>query len=187
MIESEQQQEISPEFGRIPAYQSPLMALGSSIITLTNPEDEISKLELTFRNVSPDKKGNLVPLGPPLLNEDGVSRMVGLTQSFVNKVLVLGDTPEKEKMEILLSQAETVITELMLNWKRYGINPVTRYSTRKTIITEIMNMCIITVNRSTKEGDRRFWKGSTMEYTTRIDQGQPKRSIWSKLSPFGGK
>ena len=166
-------------------YMSPLQALGSSIITLTNPDDELYHLELTYRNVTIDNRGNTKPLGPPLMNNDGIGRMIGLTRSFVNKIHIMGTIDKIEKSGLLLNQAQTIQGELMINWKIYGIDKRNRNSTRSTISTAAMNICIVTANRALNEGDRRFWKGSTHEITTRMDQGSTKKGLMSRVMGWG--
>jgi len=169
----------------IPNYMSPLQALGSSIITLTNPDDELYHLELAFRNVTIDNRGNQIPLGPALMNDDGIGRMIGLTRSFVNKIHIMGSIDKIEKSGLLLNQASTIQGELMINWKGYGIDKRNRNSTRTTISTSAMNICIVTANRALNEGDRRFWKGSTHEITTRMDQGSQKKGLMSRVMGWG--
>ena len=50
-------------------YANPLNNYGSSIVMMTNPDDELYKMELTFRSQVVDGKGNVTSVGDPLMNE----------------------------------------------------------------------------------------------------------------------
>ena len=57
---------------RSAAFMSPMQQYGSSILELTNPQNELLKMELTFRAMILDKDGNERQIGKPLMNEEGI-------------------------------------------------------------------------------------------------------------------
>ena len=134
-----------------------------SIILLTNPDTELHKLELTFRNIILDKKGNAARVGDPLMNDEGVRSVIGQVQALVSQVTVMSNLDERTRDALRDFFADTLAKDLMLNRKHYAI---TNMSARDRIFMESVSMSIITMNRAADEGERKFWKGSQQEIIT---------------------
>ena len=165
-------------------YQSPMYNFGSSIVTLTNPEDEIYRLELALRSMVVDAAGNGVQKGKPLMNDLGVCRIVGHVQTIVSRVTIMSNLDEKDLPMLLKHYGNAIIVDLMVNRKTYEIlEPVN--ATRRTIFTECINVAYICARRAFEEGEKRFWKGSQQDITTRVE-GQSGKSGWlNKLMGIG--
>ena len=80
----------APEIKSSP-YTNPLHTYGSSILLMTNPNDELYKMELTFRSQYVDSEGKLQNLGEPLMNDLGISSIIGIVQSVVNRVTIFSN------------------------------------------------------------------------------------------------
>lgn len=158
---------------------NPMNNYGGSIIYLTNPDNELRKLELTLRNAIEDEQGNVISKGPPLLNEEGIRSIVGLVQSVVNQVTIMSSLQEWEVESIGDMLADTLARDLMVNRKSYQI---INASARDRIFTNALITARVTMNRARNESDKRFWKGSTQEITTRVDTDQQRRGF--SLFPF---
>jgi len=76
---------------------------------------------------------------------------------------------------------DTLAKDLMMNRKRYDIKtPAARDKIYFTALAE----SFICMKRAYEEGEKRFWKGSQQEITTRIE-GQQQRSPLKKLMGWG--
>lgn len=173
MIESDEKQP--PSY-----FSSPLQNYGGNILYLTNPDSELHKLELTLRNEVEDDNGELHSRGEPLLNEEGVRSVIGLVQSIVNQVTIMSSLQDWEVESIGDMLADTLARDLMVNRKRYGI---TNASARDKVFFSVLSTARITMNRGRNESDKRFWKGSTQEITTKVDTTGQRRGF--SLFPFG--
>jgi hypothetical protein len=157
---------------------------GSSIIRLTNPERVLERVELDLRRQRKNEFGEAVLMGEPLCNEVGVSAMLGHAHSLVNQVTVLSNFSKRDVMIMMQHFSDAVIIDLMCNRLKYGVLEPSNVS-RTTILAILTNACYPVVKRAFEGDDKRFWKGSTHEYTARID-AQDKGGWLSKL-PFMGQ
>lgn len=161
-------------------YSSPMDRFGSSILLLTNPANELYKLELTLRSKKETQEGNVVEIGPPLLNDKGISSILGICQSLINQVTIMSNLTKTEVSGLMDFLGDTLARDLMMNKEDYGIESNT---TRDRIYFSVLSSAFITLKRAYEEGDKRFWKGSVHEIQTRVDRGE-KAGILSRLNPF---
>jgi len=176
MSEMEQQQ---PQVRSSP-YQAPMHQYGSAIILLTNPENELFKMELTFRSMKTDKDGNAIPTGEPLMNEFGVSSVIGTIQALVNQISIMSNLKSGEISNLTNYIGDTLARDLMMNKTAYGIKSATA---RDKIYFTALSTSFITLKRAFEEGDKRFWKGSVQEIRTSTDAGK-KGGFMSNLNPW---
>jgi hypothetical protein len=162
-------------------YMSPMHMYGSAIITLTNPEDELYKLELTFRSARLDKDGEPQQYGEPLMNEHGISSIIGIVQGIVSRDAVLSNFNKTDIPALMDFLNDTLCRDLMINRVPYGIMS---QSARDKIYFTAMSMAYITLKRGFEEGDKRFWKGSVQEIHSKIESPNQKKGILSALNPF---
>ncbi|RLA46935.1 MAG: hypothetical protein DRR04_05330 [Gammaproteobacteria bacterium] len=156
-----------------------------SIILLTNPDQELHKLELTFRNIVLDKKGNPTQVGTPLMNDEGVRSVIGQVQSIVSQVTVMSNLDDEVRDSLRDFLADTIAKDLMLNRAKYQIENA---SARDRIFMEAIAMAIITMNRAANEGERKFWKGSQQEIITHGNMpGGAKGGLLTRALGWGGK
>jgi len=172
MVDETQQPQI-----RSSPYQSPMHNFGSSIILLTNPENELYKMELTLRSMVVDGEGNPNAVGTPLMNELGISSVIGIVQSIVNQVTIMSNLSKHEVPMLIDFLGDTLAKDLMMNRVSYEIGTA---SARDKIYFTSLSSAFICMKRAFEEGDRRFWKGSQQEITTRIE-GQQKRNAFTNM------
>lgn len=167
-----------PDARSVP-YNTPMHNFQSAITTLTSPEDELYMMELELRSMSVDKDGNVTQIGEPLLNDEGIRSIILQVRSAMSRVAIMSNLKEIGVANITLYLAESVAKDLMMNRIKYNI----KNSMARTKIFRCVNTNVyIALKRPQDEGERRFWKGSQQEITTRIDGGSGKsKSMWSSI------
>ncbi len=179
-MSEEQQQQEAPQVRTSP-YQSPIHAYAGSILLLTNPENELFKLELTLRGMV-EVKGQVKTIGEPLLNDEGVRSVLGQAQALVNRVTVMSNLEDREISALMDFLADTLAKDLMLNRAFYDVR---NSSTRDRVFYEVLATTFVCLRRAHGEGERKFWKGSTQEINTNIGGMQKKQGFLSKALGWG--
>lgn len=182
-MNTEMQQQQAPQIRSTP-YQSPMGLYGSSILYLTNPENELYKLELTLRGQVVDKDGNVKQTGPALMNEQGICSIIGELQTIVNQVTVMSALDKREIPVLMEFLADTVAKDLMLNSGRYELDA----HDRDKVFFCILTSGFICMKRATSEGlsDKKFWRGSVQEITSKVEGNTGKKGgILSRLTGWG--
>lgn len=163
---------------RTSPYMSPMQQYGSSIILMTNPESELQKMELTLRSMRLDSEGNPVAAGEPLMNDKGVSSILGTVQSIVNQVTIMSNLDNDEIESLMMFLADTLVRDLMVNRVTYKIKS---FAAREKIFFTCMSSAFITMKRAFEEGDKRFWKGSVQEIRSTTESEPRKGGIFSNI------
>ena len=178
-----QQDNAQPQIRSTP-YASPMYNFGGSILLLTNPENQLHKMELKLRSIATDKSGVIIKLGEPLLNDVGINSIIALTESIINQDTVMSNLKDTEIKDIFDFLADTLAKDLMVNRITYGIKD---FSSRDKIFFIVISSSFICMKRANEEGERRFWKGSQQDITTRVEGMQGKKSLFSRVTGWGGK
>ena len=178
----EEKQPVEEQQPRPTIYQSPMNQYGSSILTLTNPEDELYKMELSFKGIILDKEGNPQKKGYPLMNEKGITSVIGQVQIIFNRVTIMSNFTKYDVPILLNFLGDSLAKDLMMNRKNYEINST---ADRDKIYFAVLSSSSICLKRGFEEGDRWFWKGSTQEITTTVVGGQQKQGMLSSLMGWG--
>lgn len=164
-------------------YQSPMHNYGSSIMYLTNPEHELYKLELTLRSEILDTEGKPKKMGEPLMNEKGICAVIGIVQTIVNQVTVMSVLDKREIPVLMDFLADTLAKDLMLNTGAYEM----RKQDRDKVFFTVLTSAFICMKRATDEGlsDKKFWRGSVQEITSKIEGQQKKGGLLSRITGWG--
>lgn len=153
------------------AYQSPIQAYSGAILVMTDPNDELYQLELQLRGLALNSSGQLIKMGDPLLNDKGILSVISQMKSIVHQITIMSNLDKKEYPNLLKFWGGSLINDLMINRSVYGVdNP----SSRTKIYIMCMSMAYVTAKRAFEAGDKKFWKGSQQEITTRFEGVGPK-------------
>jgi len=152
-------------------YSSPMHNYGGSILMLTNPDNEIYKLELSMRGERVNKDGEAIKVGQPLMNEQGINSIIAQVQALVNQVTIMSNLDDNDIPILMDFLGDSLAKDLMLNRVNYEM---TDAAARDKIFFEALSTTFVCLRRAYKEGDKRFWKGSQQEITTRVENGQKK-------------
>lgn len=156
-------------------YASPMHQYGASIILLTNPENELYRLELTLRNAIADEEGKLQQYGDPLLNDEGIVAVLGMTQTILNQVTIMSNFSKYEIPQLMQFLNDTVARDLMMNRKRYDINDG---SARDKIHFSVLTYAFIAMKRAFEQGEKKFWKGSQQDIRTEVVGANSQKRGW---------
>lgn len=170
------------------AYQNPMQTYTGAILVMTDPQDELYQLELQLRGLKQTANGELVSMSPPLLNDEGIVSVIGQMKALVHQITIMSNLDKKEYPNLLRFWGTGLIGDLMLNKVTYSaVNP----SARTRVYVECMSMAYVTAKRAFEAGDKKFWKGSQQEITTRFEgvAGNSKSDVkegWvQKLTGWG--
>ena len=151
---------------------------GNSIILLTNPANYLYDMELKFRNVKMDGD-KVIPLGEPLMNEYGISSVIGLIETIISQNTIMGRLDDREIESLRNFLADTLARDLIVNRIKYNISDM---RTRDKIFFTAVASSFICMKRSWKGGERGFWKGSQTDIRHTVTQEGGKRKFfgWGK-------
>lgn len=161
-------------------YMSPMHNYAGSIVMLTNPENDLHKLELTFRSLKEGARGELIETGEPLMNELGVSSVMGIIQSIVSQVTIMSNFTKNEIPMLMDFLGDTLARDLMMNRVTYDIKSP---AARDKIYFTALSSSFICMKRAYEEGEKRFWKGSQQEIKTTVESNQ-KKGWLSSINPL---
>ena len=166
-------------------YSSPIHQFSGSIVLLTNPDNELYKLELSLRNMVVDREGNARQAGRPLMNDAGIMSVLGQVQTIVNQVTIMSNLEPQEVPRIIDFLGDTLARDLMINRVGYAVD---NEAVRDKVYFMALVSAFVCLKRASEEGERRFWKGSQQEITTRVDglAGQ-KKGVFGKILGWAGK
>ena len=181
MEQISQDQQPQPQIRSTP-YAAPMFNYGGSIILLTNPSDELHKMELTLRSVMSDSEGTLRSVGDPLMNELGITAVIGSVRCIVSQVTVMSNLDKDEISALRDYLADVIIRDLMISRLRYEIKTA---NDRSRIAFIVISSAFICMKRAYEEGEKRFWKGSQQEITTRVEGVPRGKSMFSKVMGWG--
>jgi hypothetical protein len=163
---------------RVTPFMSPLNNYAGTIVVMTNPSDELYKLELVLKGLIDDGRGGVRSVGEPLLNEFGVNSVLGLVRSVVNRNTIMSNLDKGEVSVMMDFLGDTISRDLMMNRITYGI---TSPAARDKIFFNCMSLSFGVLKRGFEEGDKRFWKGSQQDITMRNEGMQPKKGLISRI------
>ena len=137
-------------------------------------------MEQSFRNIIIDANGNPKQVGDPLMNEIGISSVIGQSQSMINQNSVMSFLDKQEIPKLMGFMADTLIKDLMHNTVRYDIK---NKNDRNKILFESLTTSHICLKRALEKNEKNFWRGSQHEVTHRQEfQQQGGRSLLNPLS-----
>lgn len=158
---------------------------GSSMLQMTNPEGEMAKMELALRSQIIDKDGDVVPVGEPLLNDIGLSSVIGQVQAIVNQTTIMSNFDKHEISVLVDYLAETLAKDLMINRISYGIKTK---AARTKIYYVALSSAFICLKRAFEQGERGFWGRIQQEIKQYVEGGQSSQGgFFQKLLGWGAK
>ena len=168
---------------QVPYMSSPRDSLGSAMILMTDTESEIRKLELYLRGLQEKEDKEIIIVGDPLCNDDGVSQIVGMAQTIANKIFQFGHHEREEINNVIEIANNTSVKLLMVRKREFEIFDDAGRSCIHFAFMMAIYGCLM---RGKEGGERSFWKGTTLELRQQSvnSTGKPNEGgggIFSKL------
>ncbi len=173
----EENEQNNGMFNGTGTYSNPMYNFAGTILEMTDNEDLFFRLECNLRGTIANPKGGIDRAGDPLMNEKGIKDVVMLMRSFGDRSSVMSFYEEAEIKMLMEMLNDTLARLLMLNKINYGFtNPSGR-----DLVVFMCNACgFAIIKRGFEGGERRFWKGSQVEYNVKTG-GEPKKGLFSGM------
>lgn len=159
---------------------TPMDKYGSGILSLTNPEGEIYKLQLSLRNQWMDERGQITSLGTPLMTDQGINRVIGFVQSIVNSNTIMSNYKDDQIAKIILFNYDVFTQDLIFSKDNFGIQGDME-SIRNLIINTTFNLVMASIHRAKDQGEKGFLSKSTQEIMTKNVGSDDKKAGWSQM------
>ena len=160
------------------SYGSPMYNFAGSIIEMTSSEELLFRLECNLSGVNVLSDGKTAKMGEALMNNKGVKDIMMVVKSVCDKAGVMSHYDTNEVKALMEYLNDCLARVLMLNKVNYGF---TNPSGRDLVVFMCNNTSFAVIKRGFEGGERRFWKGSQIDYNIKGGNvGGEKRGI------FGG-
>jgi len=165
-------------------YQVPQNMKDSTMIFMTNPEEELKKIELTLRGLYENDEGEIKRYGKELVNEHGIQAILGLIRSVVSQINIMGQEEGRDVNLIMLDYVDTLIKFLMTQRKEIGLSR----ANRDLVFILAKYPAYFSLRRSLNGGERQFWGKIQQEVKHVVEQsGNNGGGIFSRFANFGSQ
>lgn len=158
-------------------YQIPQGAKDGTMLYITNPEDEIRRLELTMKGMYEDSNGKLISYGKPKMNELGIQSIIGMVRSVVSQINIMGQEDKREVNQIMLDYINTLAKVLMTKWQDFGLNR----EDREMVFLYAKYPPYFALKRALDQGERKFWGKVQQEVKHVVEQNGNNKGVFSKV------
>lgn len=159
MMESQDYEQEQDNRG-LPAASPLLNQMASALQEMTKTENDIKNFQLFLENKYIDETGEKKTLGEPLVNSEGLRKLMGIFKSMANPHYILGDTTDDQKFNNIIDYiSEALIITLLENKKSFDIKDM---ETSNLINHTFMQYAKGIIGRGA--GERPFWTKITMDY-----------------------
>lgn len=160
-----------------PSYSNPMYNFAGTILEMTDNEDLFFRLESNLRGQIVGHKGGINTVGEPLMNEKGIKDVIMLMRSFGDRSSVMSFYSEADIKMLMEMLNDALARLLLLNRINYGFNN----PSGRDLVVFMANACgYAIIKRGYEGGERRFWKGSQLEYNVKTG-GEPKKGLFSGM------
>jgi len=158
MTEPQTEQQIAAQ-QLAPFLQQQQNQMGN-MLYLTDPDSILERMERRLRGQEVIE-GQIKSTGRRLMNDRGVNEVMGNVGSVVSRDSYVTNLDEEHVIALIYNLRDVLIEQLMQNRYNYKIDTDTD---RTSIVFICLSMSFTALRRGYKEGDRRFFKGSSMEF-----------------------
>jgi len=150
------------------------------LVEQTNPKKVVEAIMLRLRGMKKNPDGTETEIGDPKMNAIGIKEIWFKLDSFINQNVILSNLDKKEISSIMKFLSKSLVLDLQLNWREYGI-------TKKTDLDAINDTVLLNIYMALKRAERqgeKNWLGKiSVEQISSAPrfQGAKKDSFWSKF------
>lgn len=172
------------EIPRVSNFGTPVSQFGEGIIVLTDPSDEVARINLRLKGYTKQVDGSWAKTDDEWLNDDGVSKIMANIEPNVSQNIHLSNYEERDVSNMMLNVSDTIIETLLMGRVKYGLKEA---SNRNIIYNMCVNPSYASYRRGFKEGDKRFLSKTSQDVKHTIEQTSKGGGWLDKFNPFGRK
>lgn len=177
-----QQQEIEGQQAMYaPQIHEQVQQAQAVLVEQTNPNKVVDAIMLRLRGMRKNPDGSENSIGEAKMNEIGIKEIWFKLDSFINQNVILSHLDKKEISNIMNALSKSLVLDLQLNWREYGIK-------KKTDLDAINDTVLINIYLSLKRAEGQGEKNWLSKISVEQISGAPrmpkikKDSFWSKFS-----
>lgn len=171
--------QVQQSMGSVPLHEMQQQAR-AAIVEQLNPIHIIEELRMKLRGMEQRMDGTYARVSAPLMNETGVSEIILTVSSIVNQNTIMSSLDKDEIGRLILNCMDSIIDELVLNWKEYGIKDKINLDKIHNLIA---HMTFPALKRALGSGERKFLSTTTVENISSAPRYMPqkKEGFFNKL------
>lgn len=145
------------------------------ILELINPAKTIMELEMDLKGQVFDEKGDMKSIAEPLLNDIGISRVLIIAKSLINKDNTVSNLKENQIKQIIKgSMQKTLVPELLQFKTLYGLKSS---HSIQIIVDSISTRAYIFLMRAEGAGERGLIGRTNQNITFNSDGGKAPKGL----------
>ena len=149
------------------------------LVEQTNPNKIVNAIMLRLRGMRKNPDGSEVSVGKPKMNEVGIKEIWFILDSFINQNIILSHLDSKEITSIMNALSKSLVLNLQLNWREYGI-------VKKTDLDMINDTVLINIYMALKRAEGQGEKNWLSKISVENISNAPRMSM-SKKEGFWDK
>ena len=179
--QSMQTQEIEGgQMAYAPQLHEQVQQAQAVLVEQTNPKKVVESIMLRLRGLRKNPDGTETKIGEGKMNEIGIKEIWFKLDSFINQNVILSHLDKKEISNIMDALSKSLVLDLQLNWKLYGI-------TKKTDLDAINDTVLLNIYMALKRAEGQGEKNWLGKISVEQISGAPrfpsakKENFWSKF------
>jgi len=176
-----QAQQIQAEQGmNAPAMIQQQQQIQAALVDQTNPLHVLEELELKLKGFRQNYDGTYKKISSPLMNENGINRILFLISSIVNQNTILSHLELEEIGRLIMRVSDDTIDDLVLNWREYDIRDKILLD---AIVDSVLFPCFMSLKRAWKQNEKNWLNRAVVETISNSPRNpmQKRDGIFSKL------
>jgi len=150
------------------------------LVEQTNPKKVVENIMLRLRGMRKNPDGTETKIGDAKMNETGIKEVWFKLDSFINQNVILSHLDKREISNIMDALSKSLVLDLQLNWREYGI-------TKKTDLDAINDTILLNIYMALKRAEGQGEKNWLGKISVEQISGAPRfptakrESFWSKF------
>ena len=125
------------------------------LVNQTNPKETVQEILQRFRGIMTLPDGSTQRISAPVMNEQGVSHIWVILDSWVNNNVRLTHLSEEEISSLMRQLSKDLVKLIASNWRRYGI---TNKQSMNFIVSSVLGSIFCTLKRAQEQNEKN-WLG----------------------------
>lgn len=171
-------QQIEADQGvQVPQIHEQMQQQQAILVEQTNPKRVVEDIMLRLRGLRRNTDGTESKIGEPKMNPIGIKEMWFKLESFINQNVILSHLNNREISKLMEFLSRSLVIDLQLNWKEYGI---TKKTDLDAINDTILGNIYLALKRAEGQGEKNWLGKISIEQIS----GAPRISSMKKEGFF---